>query len=376
MKVRKGRPTVAVIDREALRANLAEVGRQLAGGAQVLAMVKADAYGHGVGEVARVLEKDGVKHFGVATVEEGVAIRDAGVVHPEVFVFAGFVADQVEDIFRHRMTPIVCDLEMARILDQRLRGSPRSAPVHLKVDTGLGRLGVPAAEVGDFLPQMKKLDRLKVTGLCSHLGSAVRVVGPEIDRQVAAFIRAGELLAIHGTPAKVRHLANSSALMARKDLHFEMVRPGIVLYGVFPDGAASGPMKLRPAMTLKTIVLELRRLPAGHGVSYDQTFVTGRESLIATLPIGYADGYPRRLSNRAAVLVRGVRAPVVGRVCMDTTMVDVTDVPGVERGDEVVLWGRQGTTELRVDEVAAAAETIAYELLSTVGKRIPRLYVN
>lgn len=376
MKVWKGRPTVAVIDRAALRWNLAEARKRVAGNATLLAVVKADAYGHGAPEVARVLEKEGVRAFGVATVEEGVQIRDAGVIHPEVLVLGGFIADQVEEIFRHRLTPIILDIDMARILDQRVRGSTRTVPVHLKVDTGLGRLGVPWRDLPGFLAEMKKLDRLRIVGLCTHLESAVRVTGPEIDRQMEAFLRAVELLAIHGSPVTVRHVSNSSALMLRPDLHFEMVRPGIILYGAFPDGAAVGPLPLRPAMTLKTSILQLRRLPAGHGVSYNGTFVTRRESLIATLPIGYADGYSRQLSNRAEALVRGQRAPVVGSVCMDTAMLDVTDVPGVERGDEVVLWGRQGEAEIRVDEVAAWAETISYEALTRVGRRVPRVYVN
>lgn len=376
MKVWKGRPTVAVIDRTALRGNFAEARKRVAGDATLIAVVKADAYGHGAPEVARILDKEGARAFGVATVEEGVQIRDAGVIHPEVLVLGGFVADQVEEIFRHRLTPMVLDLEMARVLDQRVRGSTRTVSVHLKVDTGLGRLGVPLGDLPAFLKEMKKLDRLKIVAVCSHLESAVRVTGPEIDRQIGAFARAVELLAIHGSPVKIRHVANSSALMLRPDLHFEMVRPGIILYGVYPDGSAGGPLRLRPAMTLKTSILQLRRLPAGHGVSYNGTFVTRRESMIATLPIGYADGYARRLSNRGQVLVRGQRAPIVGTVCMDTTMVDVTDVSSVERGDEVVLWGRQGEAEIRVDEVAAWAETISYEVLTTVGRRIPRVYVN
>ncbi|HEY5611943.1 MAG TPA: alanine racemase, partial [Thermoanaerobaculia bacterium] len=230
MKVWKGRPTVAVIDRAALRGNFAEARKRVAGNATLLAVVKADAYGHGAPEVARILEKEGARAFGVATVEEGVQIRDAGVIHPEVLVLGGFVADQVEEIFRHRLTPMVLDLEMARVLDQRVRGSTRTVSVHLKVDTGLGRLGVPLGDLPAFLTEMKKLDRLKIVAVCSHLESAVRVAGPEIDRQIGAFARAVELLAIHGSPVKLRHVANSSALMLRPDLHFEMVRPGIILY--------------------------------------------------------------------------------------------------------------------------------------------------
>jgi alanine racemase len=376
MKVRQGRPTFAEIDRSALRWNLKQVQKRLSNGAALLAVVKADAYGHGIAEVARVLEKEGVRAFGVATVEEGVAIRDGGVVHPEILVLAGFVNDQVEPLFHHRLTPLVCDLDMAKILAQRLRGSMRALPVHIKADTGLGRLGVTLAALPSFLDEMRKIERLKIVGLCSHLGSAVDLDTPAIERQVQAFLRAGELCAIHGSPVKLRHLANSVATLTRPDLHFEMVRPGLALYGLFPDGRFDPTLELRPAMRLWTRVLQLRRLPPGSGVGYDQTFVTERDSLIATVPIGYADGYSRALSNRGEVLVRGHRARIVGRVSMDLTMIDVSDVPGVELGDEVVLWGRQAGAEIRVDEVAAWAGTISYELLTTVGRRIPRLYVN
>jgi alanine racemase len=375
MKVRQGRPTVAEIDRSALRWNYAQVRAGVKDDVTLMAMVKADAYGHGIGEVARVLEKEGVKAFGVSTVEEGVAIREAGVVHPEILALGGFVTDQVEPIFHNRLTPVVCDLEGARVLAQRLRGAMRAQPVHIKADTGFSRLGVQLREMPAFLDEMKKIERLKIVGVCSHLGSAVTISGDWIEQQARAFVRAGELCAIHGTPVKIRHFANSMATLTRPDLHFEMVRPGLVLYGLFPGGAPKGPVELRPAMRLKTRVLQVRRLLSGEAVGYDQTFVAERESRIATLPIGYADGYPRALSNRGAVLVRGRRAPIVGLVCMDLTMIDVTDVEGVEAGDEVVLWGKQDDAEIRVDEVATWADTISYELLTTVGKRIPRTYV-
>lgn len=376
MKVRRGRPTVAEIDRAALRWNVQRVKERLGPKTQLIAIVKADGYGHGGPEVARVLEREGVRSFGVATVEEGVEIREAGVIHPEILVFGGFVADQVEQIFHHRLTPVVLDIEMARLLAQRLKGSPREQPIHIKVDTGLGRLGVPLAELPAFLEELKKLDKLKPVACCSHMMSATRVEGEEIERQLAACIRAHELCAIHGSPVHFRHFANSAVALHRPDFHFEAVRPGIVLYGVNPDGAADGPVPLQQAMRLRTQILQLRRLPKGHGVSYDQTFVCPRESRIATLPIGYADGYPRHLSNTGFVLVRGRRAPIVGRVCMDSTTIDVTDVPAASIGDEVVLWGRQGEEEIRIAEVAAWADTIAYEILVTVGKRIPRTYVN
>ena len=375
MKVRSGRPTVAEIDRSALRWNLAQLRSRIPERVALMAVVKADAYGHGIAEVARVLEKEGVKSFGVATAEEGASIRDAGVVDPDVFVLAGFANDDVEQILHHRLTPFVADLEMARMLARGLRRPIGSHPVHVKTDTGLGRLGVTLREMPAFLDEMKKIEQLQIVGVCSHLGSAANVASELVDRQVRALVRAGELCAIHGSPVRIRHIANSMATITRPDLHFEMVRPGLALYGLL-SATISPPIELRAAMRLRTRVIGLRRLPPGHGVSYDQTFVTVRDSLIATLPIGYADGYRRALSNRGYVLVRGRRAPVVGRVCMDLTMIDVTDIEGVGLGDDVVLWGKQDDAEIPIDEVAEWADTISYELLCSVGRRIPRVYVN
>ncbi len=376
MKIRRGRPTVAEIDRAALRWNVQQVKERIGPKTQLIAIVKADAYGHGGPEVARILEKEGVKSLGVATVEEGVEIREGGVIHPEILVFGGFVSDQVEQIFQHRLTPVVCDIEMAKLLAQRLRGSTRAQPIHLKADTGLGRLGITLAEMPAFFEELKKLTQLKPVAVCSHLISATQVSGSAIDKQVASFVRAFELCAIHGSPVQFRHLANSAATLTRPDLHFEAVRPGIVLYGVNSDGRTDGVVPLRPAMKLRTQVIGIRRLPAGHGVGYDQSFICQRETRIATLPIGYADGYPRAASNRASMLVQGRRARVVGSVCMDVSMIDVTDIPNVAIGDEVVVWGKQGDEEIRVAEVAEWSETIPYEMLTTVGKRIPRQYIN
>lgn len=375
MRVRRGRPTVVVIDRGALRTNLAGI-RALAGeNTPICAVIKADAYGHGAKEVARVLEKEGVTSFGVATVDEGVEVREAGVVHPEILVLGGFVAEEVEAILRHRLSPMILGLEMANVLQERLRGAPRALPVHVKVDTGLGRLGITLPDLPDFLERLKGLRGIEVYGLASHLGSAVEVTGEKIDRQMAAFQRAFELFAIHGTPAKMRHIANSAAVLDRPDLCFDMVRPGLILYGVHPGGRPEG-SPFRPAMSFRTAVLQLRRLPEGAGIGYDQTFVTGRDCVIASLPVGYADGYPRALSNRGEVLVQGKRAPVVGRVHMDTTLVDVTDIPDVHIGDDVVLWGRQGEEEILVDEVAEWAGSIPYELLVGISRRVRRMYFN
>ncbi|MEA2627170.1 MAG: alanine racemase, partial [Candidatus Binatota bacterium] len=302
MKLRKGRPTVAEIDRAALRANYGAVRQHVPENVEVLAVVKADAYGHGGPEVARVLEREGVKQFGVATVEEGGALRGRGIVYPEVLVLCGLVAEQVDEILQYRLTPVVCDLEMARVLDHRLHGAMRRLPVHLKVDTGLGRLGVPMHELGAVLPEIAKLEHVQVAGVLTHLGSAVNVVGARVDAQLQAFERALAELERAGFGSLVRHVANSSAVLVRPDTYFDVVRPGLVLYGLFPGGAPQGPIELTPVMRLRTEVLQIRTLPAGHGIGYDRRFVTERESRIATLPVGYADGYPRSLSSTAEVL--------------------------------------------------------------------------
>src|SRR5205823_5030309 len=302
----KGRPTLCFIDLEALRWNYHKIKEKVGPRIKIASMVKANAYGHGAPCVARALAEEGCDAFGVATLEEGIELRQAEIRSP-IIVLAGVYLEQLDQFFEHELIPVVHEIDGLRRLDAAVQSRGTSLNVHLKIDTGMGRIGLLAAEIGSWLPELKKLKSLKIDG-------------------------------------------------------------------VYPSPAMIGQIALKPVLSWKTSILQLKKVSPGTSISYGQTFITQRESLIATLPIGYADGYPRLLSNRGEVLVRGQRAPVVGRVCMDLTMIDVTDIGETKPGDEVVLLGRQGNAEISTDEMAAWSNTISYEILTSIGARVPRIY--
>lgn len=364
-----GRPTFAAIDASALRENFALLRAALPATTSILAVVKADGYGHRATLVAPILEGAGADWLGVATVEEGVEVRSAGVRTP-ILVLTGAGSGDVPALLEHRLSVAVLHREMVRDLASRL-GTQR-LPVHIKVDTGMGRLGVLPADVPALVDELQRAGCFEIEGIFSHFANADGVTRDYSDYQVRCFGQAIEALAAAGVRPRWMHIANSAATLSRADTHFSLVRPGIALYGV-PPASTVAPKGLRPAMRLVTQIVQLKRVPSEFPVSYGQTFVTRRPSLLAVLPIGYADGYPRALSNRASVLVHGRRAPVVGAVCMDLTMVDVTDIEGAQLGDEVVLWGRQNGAEISVAEVADWQGSISYEVLTRLGKRVPRI---
>lgn len=364
-----GRPTFAVIDATAVRENFALLRTALPASTAILAVVKADGYGHGATLVAPLLESAGADFLGVATVEEGVEVRAAGVRKP-ILVLTGAWGCDVPALLDHHLSVAILHREMARDLASRL-GTQRLA-VHVKVDTGMGRLGVLPADVPALVDELRRAACFEVEGLFSHFANADSVTRDYSDYQVREFGQALDAMIAAGVRPRWTHIANSAAALSRPDTHLSLVRPGIVLYGV-PPASVPAPAGVRPVMRLVTHIVQLKRVPSEFPVSYGQTFVTRRPSVLAVLPIGYADGYARALSNRAAVLVRGRRAPVIGAVCMDLTMVDVTDVDGVQLGDEVVLWGRQYGAEISVTEVAEWQGSISYEVLTRLGKRVPRI---
>ncbi len=381
------RPTVAHIDLRALRDN-AEQARRLAGDREVIAVVKADAYGHGAPAVARALAADGIGRFGVALPEEGRALREAGV-RGEIIVLGGFTTDQATEFVDLGLSAAVFHLDHAAALDRAARHAGTVVPIHVKFDTGMGRLGFAVADAAQAFARLAECPGLRVEGLMTHFADADLADPGYAREQIARFDAVTDAARRVGLTIPTRHAANSAALIkgvrgfgARSPSArpsdgplYEAVRPGIMLYGCRPGPDVDG-VALRPVLALTTKIMLLKRVPANTPVSYARTFVTSRDSLIAVLPIGYADGYPRALSNRGTVLVRGCRAPVVGRVCMDLTMIDVTEVPDVADGDEVVLIGSQRGASLPAEEVAEAAGTIAYELLCGIGPRVPRRYLD
>jgi len=366
------RPTAATVDLAALRQNLGAVRARLAPGVQVLAAVKGDAYGHGALPCAEALEAAGVDRFGVALVEEGAQLRLAGVRRP-VMCLGGVGRDGAEEALARDLTPVLYDEGDAERLDAAAarRGAP--ARVHLKVDTGMGRLGVPLPHWARFLDRLARFRWIEVEGLLTHLAESE---SPDPTFTLEQGRRYREALAAaraRGVHPSVRHVCNSGGVLSRPELHLDMVRVGILLYGVLPGPGLTAPV--RPVMRVTTRVLFVKDLPTGASVSYGRRHVTRRPSRIATLPVGYADGYPRVLGGRAEVLVGGRRCPVVGVVCMDLCMVDVTDLAEpVESGDEVVLLGEQGEARITAEELAGWAGTIPYEILCGFSERVPRAH--
>ena len=371
------RPTRAEIDLGALTRNL-ETLHTAAPGIDVLAVVKADAYGHGAVPVSRGLEAAGVRFLGVALVEEGLALRQAGVTS-DILVLGGAYDGGWEAIIEHRMIPVVFRPEHLAKLDAAAAARGTTARAHLKVDTGMGRLGVLPPDVPAFLETARACRRVVLEGLCSHFANADLADAVLTAQQISRFRTALGQMRAAGLEPRWRHLSNSAGLLAlpeaRDGVEMNLARPGLALYGLQPAPWLRPPRMLEPVLSWKTGVVHLKSVPTGTPISYGSTWTAPRPSRIATLPVGYADGWSRLLSNRGAVLVRGRKAPIVGRVCMDLCMVDVTDIPGVEVGDEVVLIGRQGTEVQHAHQLAALESTIAYDVLCAIGARVPRVVV-
>jgi len=368
------RPTVAVIDTTALKYNYSQIRSQVSSDVKVMAIVKANAYGHGDVEVARTLESIGCEYLGVAIPEEGEKLRSAGIKAP-IVVLGGIFAGQIKDIFRLELTPVVYDLSTARFINSFAKEQGIVKKIHVKIDTGMGRLGLLDYQVEPFFKSLKELSSLKVEAVLSHFSEAEDADSEYTGEQLKAFKQAIETISEHGCTPEFVDIANSAAAVGHPDAQLGLIRPGIMLYGGYPSTQLREKIELKPVMTLKTRIMHTKHVPAGFFVSYGRTFATTRESIIATLPIGYADGLPRRLSGTGTVLIRGKRAPIAGVICMDLTMCDVTDVPDVTAGDEVVLMGAQDKDVITAEEIAGKAGTINYEIFCNVSTRVPRVYI-
>jgi alanine racemase len=353
---------------------LTEVRRRLSEGCQILAIVKADAYGHGAVPVTRALESLGVTRFGVATLQEGVALRNAGIAG-QVLVMGALLPEELPAVIAHRLTPVISDPSLPASLATLLMDNARPYPVHIKVDTGMGRLGLASEAVLPLLQSPAFRGALHAEGLMTHLADADNDDPGYTRDQIGRLRLVVSGLAAAGLAIPAVHAANSAGIIAHPLSHLTLVRPGLILYGYPPRAGLDPTLDLQPVLTLRTRVAQLRDLKAGESVSYGRTHRATSASRIAVLPIGYADGYNRALSNRGAVLVKGRRAPIVGRVCMDMTMVEVTEIPGVMVGEPVIVIGRQETDCISAAEVAGWLATIPYEVLCAIGPRVPRLYI-
>jgi alanine racemase len=363
------------IDLDAIAHNAAELKRHVSERTALMAVVKANAYGHGTLPVARVALQNGATHLAVGRLEEGMQLRADGIDAP-ILLMCYTTPAQAADIVRQRLTPTVNALELGHALSAAVaeQGAP-ALPVHLKVDTGMGRFGVLPEEVLDVTRALEGLPGLFLEGFYTHFCTADERDTSHTYRQFEMYRQLVRQLKEAGIAIPVKHVANSAATLRFPEMHLDLVRCGIALYGLRPSPAMETVIPLHPAMTFKSRVGRVRTLPAGWGISYGRTYVTSRPTPVALVPVGYGDGYHRILSNKGAVLIRGQRAPIVGRVCMDQFVVDVSAIRGVQRDDEVVLFGRQGEAELPADEVAAWAGTINYEVVTSILPRVPRVYL-
>ena len=367
------RPTWAEIDLAALAHNFRAVRSRVAAGVSVMAVVKANAYGHDAVLCAQRLAAEGVDWFGVALPEEGLKLRENGITQP-ILSLGGFWPGQEAALLREKIVPVIYRLDMAEALDRAAQEAGVRAPFHVKIDTGMGRLGVRYEAAAEFADGLKRFTHLRLEGVMTHFAAAD---APDLDdftrAQTARYEAVWGAFQERGFNPNWRDLANSAGIYAHPLAHGNLVRAGGVLYGLWRDilPPATG-TDLRPVMALRSRIELLKRVPAGAALGYGCTFITQRDSLIATLPIGYNDGYPRALSNQGRVIVRGQFAPVVGRVSMDMTLVDVTDVPGVALQDTVRLLGQEGACAITAEEIAAQIGTISYEITCGISGRVPR----
>ncbi|KAK1548522.1 hypothetical protein Q3G72_023256 [Acer saccharum] len=364
------RPTQLTVDLDAIVHN-AGVAAAKAQGAMLCAVVKADAYGHGAVAVSHALSGAGVRWFATALLEEAIVLRQSGI-QQELLVLAGSFTQAWHEVVHHRLTPVVSQLSDLTGLSQA--AGPQGLDIHVEVDTGMARLGVAFDKVGAFFAAAKALGNVRITGLMSHLAHADDPHAEQNTTQMQRLAQAEAAAQHAGLTLKIRHMLNSGGLLCDLGPPKHMVRCGIALYGLQPQ-VQRHYAQLRPAMRWTTRPVAIRDVPAGTPVSYGGRFVTQRPTRLATLPVGYADGYKRLFSNRAQVLIRGQRAPVVGAVCMDLCMVDITDIAGVDVSDEVVLMGQQQADAIGADEMGVWADSFNYEMLCSVGSRVPRRYI-
>ncbi len=365
-------PTWSEIDIDALRHNVRATRSLVGENVRILLTIKADAYGHGAPRIARAAVSEGVDMLGVATLHEGIELRCCGIDVP-ILILSPSLISEIDEILEWDLTPTVSDLKFARALSFSLAGR-KVVKVHVEIDTGMTRAGVNEDEAIAFIHELSRLGNLGIEGIYTHFPSTY-VDDPEFtESQVKRFASLLDKLSAQGIEFPLRHTANSAAITQYPDSHFNMVRPGGMIYGMFPRPDFNGG-GLKPVMSFKSRVVNVKRVRKGTSVSYGRTYTFDRDATVAAVAAGYGHGLSRALSNRGYLLVRGKRAPIVGMVTMDVTLIDVTGIPDVTVGDEVVIFGRQGDAEISVYEVADWCGTISYEVTCGIGKRVPRVYI-
>ncbi len=368
-------PTWLEINLDALRENVRRIKKLIGKKVELMAVVKGNAYGHDLIEVAKIILDHGANRLAVARVEEGMLLRKAGINAP-ILILSLNLSELCEKIVLYDLTSTVVDLEMVKALSFMALKYKKISKVHIKVETGMNRIGLFPQQVLDFIKNVKNLKNIQIEGIFTHFS-----VADEKDKRYTLnqFTKFNEVLKeIEKEKINIpfKHVANSATILDLPQMWLDMVRPGIIIYGLYPSQDIKKIIPLIPVQTFKTKIICIKELSEGESIGYGRTYTTRGKTLVATLPVGYADGYNRLLSNRGEVLVKGKRAPVIGRICMDHAMIDVTNIPEVEVGDEVVLWGKQKNAEITVEEVAQYLDTINYEIIHLPDKgRVPKLFI-
>lgn len=365
----------AEVDLDAIAHNIKEIRKITNPNAQIMAVVKADAYGHGFMEVARTLLENGADRLAVAVLQEGKQLRSRGVDVP-ILVLGAVSEENVDDLINFNITPNVFDYEFAKALSYAAERKEKVTKVHIKIDTGMTRLGFVAGEdntdIINEIVKISKLPYIEIEGIFSHFATSDETDSEYTLLQYRRFMDVVQGLEERGVKIPIKHICNSAGIMMYPQMHMDMVRPGIILYGMYPsDEVDKSKLNLIPAMTLKAGITYVKEVAAGRGVSYGKEYITDSVTKIATVPIGYADGYLRKLAKVGKMLVKGTEVPITGRICMDQCMIDVTNVHNIGKGDEAIIFGKTGVT---IDDLAKWLETINYEVSCLIGKRIPRIY--
>ena len=370
------RPVWAEVDLGCIEHNVKQI-KSLCENKKIYGVVKADAYGHGALDIVQVLLKSGVTDLAVALITEALEIIKSGINVP--ILILGFTPlTFAEDILNNNIEQTVYDLEYAKKLSEIAQEKNKTAKIHIAVDTGMGRIGFLPNEKGmEAVRQISKLPNINIEGIFTHFSTADETDKTYSMEQLAKFNKFVDDLENEGLKFNIKHASNSAGIMDLPEAHFNAVRPGIIMYGYYPSNEViKERLDLKPALTLKTSVVHVKTLPKDMYISYGRKYKTDKERVIATLPIGYADGYTRALSNKGNVIVNGKLASIVGAVCMDQCMIDVTDVGTVKVGDEVILLGEHGNTRFNADDLAELLDTINYEIICMIGRRVPRVYIN
>ena len=371
------RPAWVEINLNNLDFNIKNIKTKI-GDREMIGVIKADAYGHGSVKVAEVLRANGCKTFAIATIQEAITLRDAGA--KEEIILLGLVPDMYADtVVQYDITPVVCDSSNAAAINAAAKAADKTVHGLIAVDTGMGRIGYLADEAEAAAEDIKKiqaLENFKIKGLFSHMSTADALDKTFSHQQEEKFNKFYSVLTSAGINIPMKTLANSASVMEIPSVYFDACRPGIILYGCYPsDEVDKNELAIKPVMSVKANIVHLKDVPEGFSVGYGRKFISTRPSKIATLALGYADGYPRPYSQYAKVIVNGHIAPIAGNICMDQCMVDVTDVPDVKVGDEVIIMGTDGTHTILADDIARATGTINYEIVCAFGQRLPKVYV-